>query len=61
MNNYLQLMKYRYMEKLQYTVEIQDAVLNQMVPKFILQPLIENCFTHGFRDCVKDEFQIYVS
>ena len=48
MNNYLQLMKYRYMEKLQYTVEIQDAVLNQMVPKFILQPLIENCFYSWF-------------
>ncbi|MDY3917682.1 MAG: histidine kinase [Candidatus Limivivens sp.] len=61
MNNYLQLMKYRYLEKLQYEIEIQEEVKNLLVPKFILQPLVENCFTHGFKDCDADEFRIRLS
>lgn len=61
MNNYLQLMKYRYLEKLQYELEIEDSVKALQVPKFILQPLIENCFTHGFKNCGAEEFRILVS
>lgn len=61
MNNYLLLMKYRYLEKLQYELDIEDSVLNFLVPKFIFQPLIENCFTHGFKNCGASQFLIHFS
>lgn len=58
MDNYLRLMKYRYLNKLQYQLHVEDAVRSLLVPKFILQPLIENCFTHGFKNCGAEIFLI---
>ena len=61
MENYLQLMKYRYLEKLNYELEIGEEVRALLVPKFILQPLVENCFTHGFKNCGAKQFRIMVA
>lgn len=61
MDNYLRLMKYRYLDKLQYQLDIEDSVKTLLVPKFILQPLIENCFTHGFKNCGAEKFCIHFS
>ncbi len=61
MKNYLTLMKYRYLDKLQYELDIADSVTERLVPKFILQPLIENCFTHGFKNCRAEKFLILFS
>lgn len=61
MNNYLQLMKYRYLDKLQYEIDVEEAVTGLLVPRFILQPLIENCFTHGFKNCEEEIFLIRFS
>lgn len=61
MNNYLQLMKYRYLDKLQYEIDVEEAVASLLVPRFILQPLIENCFTHGFKNCEEEVFLIRFS
>ncbi|BBI35529.1 sensor histidine kinase [Cohnella abietis] len=48
-HNYLDLMKDRYEEGLEYDIQ---AVGNQLssvrIPKLILQPLVENCFQHAF-------------
>lgn len=61
MNNYLTLMKYRYLDKLEYELDVADSVTGLLVPKFILQPLIENCFTHGFKNCAAEKFRIRFS
>lgn len=61
MTNYLQLMKYRYLDKLEYELDIAPDVKMLSVPKFILQPLVENCFTHGFKNCAAEKFIIRVS
>ena len=47
---YLDLMKGRYENNLSYSIETDDSVLDIKVPKLILQPLVENCFRHGFAD-----------
>lgn len=45
---YLALQQQRFKEKLQFRVDAEDEAMNVMVPKMILQPLVENCFKHGF-------------
>lgn len=48
--NYLNLIKRRYEDLIEYEMEIDDPILLITVPKLILQPLIENCINHGFKD-----------
>ncbi|MFB9275715.1 cache domain-containing sensor histidine kinase [Cohnella cellulosilytica] len=47
--NYLKLVKWRYEERFTYEISIDPDMREALVPKLILQPLLENCFAHGFR------------
>lgn len=49
--NYLDLMKDRYEHQFSYAIEADAGVGAIVVPKLIVQPLTENCFSHGFRGC----------
>lgn len=49
-NLYLEVHKLRLQERFEYTLEIEEEVKNFNVPKLILQPLIENCIKHGFKN-----------
>ncbi len=51
--NYLSLQQARFPNHLQVSLEVEDDVLDCRILRFLLQPLIENCFVHGFRDHVK--------
>ncbi|MDP4098842.1 sensor histidine kinase [Paenibacillus sp. P96] len=44
---YLRIQKYRFDERLEYSIHLPDWVLDQQLPKFTLQPLAENCIVHG--------------
>lgn len=44
---YLEIFKFRYEEKFEYSVECDEELLNKEIIKFTLQPLIENYFVHG--------------
>lgn len=57
---YLELMKVRYEDHLQYQVEIDEAALSYKVPRLIFQPHIENCFHHAFQTC-NPPWEIHVS
>lgn len=48
--NYIQIMRMRFRNKFQYEIEFEPGCLENLVPKFILQPLVENCFSHAFLD-----------
>lgn len=50
MRDYLDLMKVRYEEHFSYVIETCDALRGQHVPRMTLQPLVENCFQHGFKN-----------
>lgn len=46
--NYINMLKFRYEDTLTYEFVIDDGMEDIKVPKLILQPLIENSFSHGF-------------
>ncbi|MBU3136900.1 histidine kinase [Clostridium gasigenes] len=46
---YLEIFKFRYDEKFEYSVDCHDEFLDKEIIKFTLQPLIENYFVHGIR------------
>ena len=48
--NYLDLMKDRYETQFEYEIITEGDVDSVIVPKMIIQPLAENCFSHGFQN-----------
>ena len=61
MNCYLHLMEYRYLEKMVCKEDIDSRVLLITIPKFILQPLVENCFEHGFKNSPEEKYIIEIN
>lgn len=47
--NYLELMKLRYEDNLSYSMACIGQLQDCEVPRFIIQPLLENSFYHGFQ------------
>lgn len=52
--NYLFLQKSRFADRLDFDIHIDDTLRSYMIPKLILQPLVENAVIHGIEplfDC----------
>lgn len=49
--DYLNLMKVRYEDMFEYSFQISPHIkeTNIQIPKLSLQPIVENCFQHGFK------------
>lgn len=45
--NYVSIQRIRFSDKFTYEVEIPDQLENCIVPKFLLQPIVENAIIHG--------------
>ena len=48
--NYLLIQKIRYEDMIEYSFDVAEDTNDFMIPKLILQPLIENSIYHGIRD-----------
>jgi two-component system, sensor histidine kinase YesM len=48
LKTYLFLMKQRFEDQLEYTISVESEVLAVQLPRIVLQPIIENSFTHGY-------------
>lgn len=57
---YLQLQKQRFDDQFNFHLVIQKETEGILVPKMILQPIVENCFKHGF-DQHTDKQSIIIS
>lgn len=51
--SYLEIQRYRFGKRLNYFIDIPPTVENGIVPKLIIQPIIENAIKYGFRDCTQ--------
>lgn len=47
---YFRLMQMRY-RKLTFETQLDEDLLEEKVPNFILQPIMENCMLHGLKEC----------
>lgn len=50
---YFSLLKYRYRHKLEYTIKLDSQVECQKLPKLVVQQIVENSISHGFRNTSK--------
>ncbi len=48
LERYLSLLKYRYEHRLLYNIRIDEQVRGEILPKIILQQIIENSIVHGY-------------
>ena len=54
--DYLKLYSFRMSEDFRYSVELPEALRKVVCPYCMLQPLIENCFKHGFKENVENPY-----
>lgn len=47
LENYVEMMQLRYGNYMEYHLECPQELYEEVFPRFILQPVIENCFVHG--------------
>lgn len=60
-NSYLKIMNWRYGNLIRFGADISKDVQDCMIPRFILQPIVENCVIHGMTDDNPIEIQINMS
>ncbi|CAM4324094.1 sensor histidine kinase [Paenibacillus alkaliterrae] len=51
---FLEIQKYRFADKLNYRIEVDDSAYSCIIPKMMLQPLVENASIHGIEP-IKEE------
>ena len=57
---YLDIQKLRFGKRLHYTVDISDKIKEYKIPKFTIQPIIENSFKYGLKKITRQwELKIY--
>jgi two-component system, LytTR family, sensor kinase len=47
---YLRIMRYRFGDRLVACVNVEPTARSALVPRFLLQPIVENAIEHGFRE-----------
>ena len=48
--SYLTIQKVRYRDRLDFSIDVSEAILRLRIPKVILQPLVENAIYHGVKN-----------
>jgi two-component system sensor histidine kinase YesM len=60
--NYLSILKYRFNQRFHYVINIPAEVEQCIIPKLIIQPMIENAIKYGFegKECLLVEVNGYI-
>jgi two-component system sensor histidine kinase YesM len=48
-NRYIKIMNHRYKDKIEFMCDASDAALRCIMPKIMLQPIVENSLYHGIK------------
>lgn len=56
---FLEIQKYRFADKLNYQIEVDESAYSCTIPKMMLQPLVENASIHGIEP-LKEDGQITI-
>lgn len=56
LERYLHIQKMRFGKRLEYEIKVEDSILEEEIPKLILQPFVENAIVHGFEKGGKEYF-----
>lgn len=51
-NSYITIQSYRFEERLDFRMDIPEEIMDCKIPKFVLQPLIENSIQYGLQQIV---------
>ncbi|SDD40498.1 two-component system, sensor histidine kinase YesM [Paenibacillus sp. UNCCL117] len=49
-DHYMEIQKLRFPRKLTFSVSLPDDCRSSMIPPLTIQPFVENCVVHGFKD-----------
>ncbi|TKC05378.1 hypothetical protein FA048_16750 [Pedobacter polaris] len=60
LNTYLDIEKVRFGNRINFQIEVLSALENKLIPRFLLQPLVENALKHGLKD-VRDNGEMKVN
>lgn len=50
--SYLSIQKFRYSNKFDVDIDVDESIMHCVVPKLIIQPIVENAIIHGIEDKV---------
>lgn len=56
LNAYLDIEKVRFGNRIDFIIEVEDELWNKQIPRFLLQPLVENALKHGLKDSTENGF-----
>lgn len=51
---YFYLQKSRYEYRLNYEIQVDEQIYQQVLPKIVLQQLVENSISHGYQSAARD-------
>lgn len=57
--NYLNIQKERFPNKFSFEIDVDDDITNYLIPKLLIQPLVENSIIHGIESIEENGF-IYI-
>lgn len=60
LEQYMRLLKYRYEHRLIYKIDISPEIEHKLLPKIVLQQIVENSIQHGYQN-VPDTIEITVT
>ncbi len=49
--DYLEIERERFPDRMRFTIDVEEAALQALVPNLLLQPLVENAVRHGVEPC----------